>query len=94
MPGSWGRLQSRLRSDARAYAFDYRCEPQRLLDRSAKSTRLELRAERTVHAEVMVPQATGPGATVRRAVPGSDDAAASRLDNWEARGGGSSRCPT
>jgi class 3 adenylate cyclase len=75
-----------------AYAFDYRCEPARLLDRVGEVDRLERERSVPFMDQVMVPQARG--LALLRAGQFEEAIGSLRrgLDNWRA-GGGNSRVP-
>ncbi len=70
-----------------AYAFVYRCEPERLFERIDELHALEREHSVPFMAQVMVPQLEGL-AHLRNGQPAEAAAALGRgLDNWNARGG-------
>ena len=75
-----------------AYAFDYRCEPQRLLERVAEAYRLEETHSVPFMKQVMVPQVEGLAQLRLGELSGAVASLRRGIENWNA-GGGNSRVP-
>jgi class 3 adenylate cyclase/tetratricopeptide (TPR) repeat protein len=75
-----------------AYAFDYRGEPERLLERVSEVERAEEERSVPFMRDVMVPQAKGLARLRAGRFPEAVTLLRRGLDNWEA-GGGRSRVP-
>ncbi|MEP7343811.1 MAG: AAA family ATPase [Gemmatimonadaceae bacterium] len=70
-----------------AYAFDYRCEADRLLERIREVDHLEREHSVPFMNQVMVPQVEGLARLRKRELPESISALRRGLENWNARGG-------
>jgi class 3 adenylate cyclase/tetratricopeptide (TPR) repeat protein len=75
-----------------AYAFDYRCEPDRLLERVREADRLERELSVPFMHQVMVPQVEGLALLRKGHLPEAISSLRRGLDNWTS-GGGHSRVP-
>jgi hypothetical protein len=51
-----------------AYAFDYRCEPERLLERASEADRLAREQSIPILSQVMIPQVEGSRGAQRPAI--------------------------
>jgi len=70
-----------------AYAFDYRCEPDRMLERIREVERLEREHNVPFMNQVMVPQVVGLAQLRNRQLPEALASLRRGLENWHARGG-------
>jgi class 3 adenylate cyclase/tetratricopeptide (TPR) repeat protein len=75
-----------------AYAFDYRCEPERLLERIAEADRLEREHSVPFMNQVMVPQVEGLARLRSGQLPEAISSLRRGIDNWN-KSGGHSRVP-
>jgi predicted ATPase len=75
-----------------AYAFDYRCEPERLFERIAEADRLEREQSVPFHNQVMVPQVEGLARLRNGQLPESISLLRRGIENWN-KLGGHSRVP-
>jgi predicted ATPase len=75
-----------------AYAFDYRCEPERLLERIAEADRLEREHSVPFMNQVMVPQVEGLARLRSGQLPKAISSLRRGIENWN-KSGGHSRVP-
>ena len=75
-----------------AYVFDYRCEPERLLEHIGEAVRLQREHSLPFHREVMVPQVEGLARLRKGQLSESISSLRQGLENWN-KLGGHSRVP-